>query len=197
MVHGIPAKFIVKEDIYSWPPRTQGGDPVLIADKTMPRDSGLEDESSRRYQDETRAAKWRMAHFQMHQRITLVVAAPLSTPYKPDRQQKCKTVFHFSPSSQNGRVSSGGRSILPVHRRLDSLLELLSKIDNFVVKVEPRSSRHVPDKVDAVLEKLEQDRHISSYDVTEDLEIDYKTVLTHLKKHEFTKKLDAWVPRVY
>ncbi|GBP74454.1 hypothetical protein EVAR_44518_1 [Eumeta japonica] len=29
------------------------------------------------------------------------------TPYKPDRQQKCKTVFHFSPSSrQNGRVSS-------------------------------------------------------------------------------------------
>ncbi|GBP75571.1 hypothetical protein EVAR_43477_1 [Eumeta japonica] len=24
-------------DIYSWPPRTQGGDPVLIADKTMPR----------------------------------------------------------------------------------------------------------------------------------------------------------------
>ncbi|GBP84515.1 hypothetical protein EVAR_12654_1 [Eumeta japonica] len=36
MVHGIPAKFIVKEDIYSWPPRTQGGS-ILIADKTMPR----------------------------------------------------------------------------------------------------------------------------------------------------------------
>ncbi|GBP04583.1 Histone-lysine N-methyltransferase SETMAR [Eumeta japonica] len=46
--------------------------------------------------------------------------------------------------------------------------------------------RTVTDKVDAILEKLEQDRHISSYYITEKLEIDHKTVLIHLQK----KKLD-------
>ncbi|GBP39653.1 WD and tetratricopeptide repeats protein 1 [Eumeta japonica] len=39
-----------------------------------------------------------------------------------------------------------------------------------------------PDKVDAILEKVEQDRHINSYDLTEELGIDHKTVLIHLKK---------------
>ncbi|KAJ0178580.1 hypothetical protein K1T71_005355 [Dendrolimus kikuchii] len=50
------------------------------------------------------------------------------------------------------------------------------------------------DKIDAIFEKVEQDRHISSYDVAGELGIDHKTVLAHLKKAGYTKKLDIWVP---
>ncbi|GBP33302.1 hypothetical protein EVAR_30890_1 [Eumeta japonica] len=130
MVHGIPAKFIVKETS-SWPPRTQGGDPVLITDKTMPGTlasrTNRQDDTRTRQQGAhsgnsnqighteathvppaasargemvLRAAKWLMAcSFKCIKRITLVVAAPPPTPYK-DRRQKCKTVFHFLPSSR-------------------------------------------------------------------------------------------------
>ncbi|KAJ0178922.1 hypothetical protein K1T71_005697 [Dendrolimus kikuchii] len=41
---------------------------------------------------------------------------------------------------------------------------------------------------------MEQDWHISSYDVAGELGIDHKTVLAHLKKAGYTKKLDIWVP---
>ncbi|GBP66031.1 hypothetical protein EVAR_47531_1 [Eumeta japonica] len=50
------------------------------------------------------------------------------------------------------------------------------------------------DKVDAFLEKVQEDRHISSYDIAEELGIDHETVLTHLKKAGYTKKLNTWVP---
>ncbi|KAJ0175632.1 hypothetical protein K1T71_008791 [Dendrolimus kikuchii] len=50
------------------------------------------------------------------------------------------------------------------------------------------------DKNDAIFEKVEQDRHISSYDVAGELGIDHKTVLAYLKKAGYTKKLDIWVP---
>ncbi|GBP03314.1 Histone-lysine N-methyltransferase SETMAR [Eumeta japonica] len=70
---------------------------------------------------------------------------------------------------------------------------------NFDVKDEPRSGRPVTDKVDVVLEKVKQDRHISSYDIAEEPWIDHKTVLTHLKKQwvlfpsEVSQKADARV----
>ncbi|CAH2216963.1 jg20785 [Pararge aegeria aegeria] len=51
--------------------------------------------------------------------------------------------------------------------------------------------------MDAIFEKVEQDRHISSYttyNVAEELGIDHKTVLEHLKITGYTKKLDIWVP---
>ncbi|KAJ0177351.1 hypothetical protein K1T71_007360 [Dendrolimus kikuchii] len=35
---------------------------------------------------------------------------------------------------------------------------------------------------------------MSSYDVAGELEIDHETVLAHLKKAGYTKKLDIWVP---
>ncbi|GBP89131.1 Histone-lysine N-methyltransferase SETMAR [Eumeta japonica] len=65
---------------------------------------------------------------------------------------------------------------------------------NFDVKDEPRSGRPVTNKVDAILEKVEQDRHISSYDIAEEHEIGHKTVLTDLKKAGYIKKLCTWVP---
>ncbi|RVE48572.1 hypothetical protein evm_006761 [Chilo suppressalis] len=50
---------------------------------------------------------------------------------------------------------------------------------NFDVKDARRSGRPVSD---AIFEKVEQDRHNSSYNVSEELENDNKTVLVHLKK---------------
>ncbi|GBP61408.1 hypothetical protein EVAR_37939_1 [Eumeta japonica] len=44
------------------------------------------------------------------------------------------------------------------------------------VKGEPRSGRPATDKIDAILEKVEQHRHISSYKIAEELGIDNKTV---------------------
>ncbi|GBP39455.1 Histone-lysine N-methyltransferase SETMAR [Eumeta japonica] len=43
-------------------------------------------------------------------------------------------------------------------------------------------------------EKWDQNRHISSFDIAEELRIDHKIVLTDLKKPECIKKLDTWVP---
>ncbi|GBP95746.1 Histone-lysine N-methyltransferase SETMAR [Eumeta japonica] len=48
---------------------------------------------------------------------------------------------------------------------------------NFDVKVEPRSGRPVTDKVDAILDIVEQDHYISSYDIPENLSVDHKTGL--------------------
>ncbi|GBP33690.1 hypothetical protein EVAR_16728_1 [Eumeta japonica] len=56
------------------------------------------------------------------------------------------------------------------------------------VKDEPRSGRLVIDKVNAIFEKVEQWRHISSYDLAEELGIDHKTVLTDFKKSWIYKK---------
>ena len=58
---------------------------------------------------------------------------------------------------------------------------------NFDVKDARRSGRPITDKMDAIFEKVEQDRLISSYDVAEELGIDHKTVLAHLKKTGYTK----------
>ncbi|GBP32407.1 Histone-lysine N-methyltransferase SETMAR [Eumeta japonica] len=52
----------------------------------------------------------------------------------------------------------------------------------------------VTDKVNAILEKVEQDRHVSSYYIAEELVIDRKTVLTHFLNFGYTKKLDTLVP---
>ncbi|GBP27233.1 Histone-lysine N-methyltransferase SETMAR [Eumeta japonica] len=54
--------------------------------------------------------------------------------------------------------------------------------DHFDAKVEPRSGRPVMEKLDAVLGKIEHDRHISLHEIAEELGIDHKTVVTYLKK---------------
>lgn len=59
---------------------------------------------------------------------------------------------------------------------------------NFDIKDAPHSVRPVTDKIDAIFKTVGRDRHISSYDVAEDLEIDYKIV-------RYTKKLNIGVPQ--
>ena len=65
---------------------------------------------------------------------------------------------------------------------------------NFDVKDAPRSGRPITEKVDEIMEIIEQDRHISSYEIGKQLNIDHKTVLNHLQKAGYKKKLDVWVP---
>ena len=54
--------------------------------------------------------------------------------------------------------------------------------ENFSVKYEVRSGRPVTDKISAIFQKVKQDRHISSYDIAGELDVDHKTVLCHLRK---------------
>ena len=65
---------------------------------------------------------------------------------------------------------------------------------NFDVKDEPRPGRPIVEKVDEIRYKIEVDRHISSRDIATELNIDHKTVLNHLHKTGYQKKLDTWVP---
>lgn len=64
----------------------------------------------------------------------------------------------------------------------------------FDVKDESRSGRPITEKADEILEKVQQDKHISSVDIGMELGIDHKTVLNHLLKAGYKKKLDVWVP---
>ena len=50
------------------------------------------------------------------------------------------------------------------------------------------------DKISAIFEKVEQDRHISGNDIAKELNVNHKTVLHHLRKSGPKKKLDILVP---
>ncbi|GFV60710.1 histone-lysine N-methyltransferase SETMAR [Trichonephila clavipes] len=51
----------------------------------------------------------------------------------------------------------------------------------------------VIENVDKTTEIIEVDRHASSRSIAQELKIDHKTVLCHLSKVGFKKKLDVWV----
>ncbi|GFW19164.1 histone-lysine N-methyltransferase SETMAR [Trichonephila clavipes] len=61
----------------------------------------------------------------------------------------------------------------------------------FDVKDAPRTGRPVFDNVDKITEIIEIDRYDSSRSITQELKIDHKTVLSHLRKVGFKKKLDV------
>ncbi|GFS89493.1 histone-lysine N-methyltransferase SETMAR [Trichonephila clavipes] len=50
------------------------------------------------------------------------------------------------------------------------------------------------ENVDTITEIIEVNRHVSSRSIAREVKIDYKTVLNHLCKVGFKKKLDVWVP---
>ncbi|CAH2103465.1 unnamed protein product [Euphydryas editha] len=64
---------------------------------------------------------------------------------------------------------------------------------NFDVKDAPRSGRPVTEKVDEILQLMEQDRHASCQEIAEALNINHMTVWNHLKRAGYEKKLDIWV----
>ncbi|GFY02817.1 histone-lysine N-methyltransferase SETMAR [Trichonephila clavipes] len=53
--------------------------------------------------------------------------------------------------------------------------------------------RPVVENVDKLTEIIEIDRHVSSRSIAQELKIDHKTVLSHLRKVGFKKKLHVWV----
>ncbi|GFX30614.1 trimethyllysine dioxygenase, mitochondrial [Trichonephila clavipes] len=59
----------------------------------------------------------------------------------------------------------------------------------FDVKDAPRTGRPVVENVDKITEIIQVDRHVSSRGIAQGLKIDHKTVLSHLRKVEFKKKL--------
>ncbi|GFV64725.1 histone-lysine N-methyltransferase SETMAR [Trichonephila clavipes] len=64
----------------------------------------------------------------------------------------------------------------------------------FDVKGAPRASRPVSENVYKITEIIEVDQHVSSRSIAQDLKIDHKTVLNHLRKVGFKKKLDVLGP---
>ncbi|KAL9925456.1 histone-lysine N-methyltransferase SETMAR-like [Glossina fuscipes fuscipes] len=64
----------------------------------------------------------------------------------------------------------------------------------FDVNDAPRTGRPVVENVDKIGEMIEVDRHVSSRNIAQELKIDHKTILNHLHKAGFEKKLDVWVP---
>ncbi|GFW20430.1 histone-lysine N-methyltransferase SETMAR [Trichonephila clavipes] len=59
------------------------------------------------------------------------------------------------------------------------------------VKDSPRTSRSGVENIDKITEIIEVDRHVSSRSITQKIQIDHKTVLNHLRKFGFKKKLDV------
>ena len=64
------------------------------------------------------------------------------------------------------------------------------RIENFDVKDEPRSGRPITEKSDEIMEKVERDKHVSTVEIARELDIDHKTILNHLHKAGYKKKLD-------
>ncbi|GFV02475.1 histone-lysine N-methyltransferase SETMAR [Trichonephila clavipes] len=64
----------------------------------------------------------------------------------------------------------------------------------FYVKDAPRAGKHVVEDVIKITEIIEVGWHDSSRSIAQELKIDRETVLSHLRKVGFRKKLDVWVP---
>ncbi|GFU92517.1 histone-lysine N-methyltransferase SETMAR [Trichonephila clavipes] len=62
------------------------------------------------------------------------------------------------------------------------------------VKDDPRTCRPIVENVHKITEIIEVDRHVSSRSIAQELKINHKTVLNHLRKVGFKKKLHVWVP---
>ncbi|GFU44563.1 histone-lysine N-methyltransferase SETMAR [Trichonephila clavipes] len=62
----------------------------------------------------------------------------------------------------------------------------------FDVKDAPRTGRPVVENVNKITEIIEVDRHVSSRSIVQELKIYHKTVLNHLRKVGFKKKLLVW-----
>jgi len=62
---------------------------------------------------------------------------------------------------------------------------------NFDVKDEPCSGRPITKKSDEIMVKVERDKHVSTVEIAKELGIDHKTVLNHLHKAGYKKKLDV------
>jgi len=70
----------------------------------------------------------------------------------------------------------------------------LFRFGNQDVKDASRPGRPITEKVGKILQLVEQDRHASYQEIAEALNMNHMTVWNHLKKANYKKKLDVWVP---
>ncbi|GFW28824.1 histone-lysine N-methyltransferase SETMAR [Trichonephila clavipes] len=66
---------------------------------------------------------------------------------------------------------------------------------NFDVKDALRTGWPVVKNVDEITKTIEVGRYVSSRSIVQELKINHKTVLNHLRKVGLKKKLDVWVPQ--
>ncbi|GFW84405.1 histone-lysine N-methyltransferase SETMAR [Trichonephila clavipes] len=64
----------------------------------------------------------------------------------------------------------------------------------FYVKVAPHTGRPAIKNVNKITEIIEVDRHVTSRSIAQEIKINHKTVLSHLRKVGFKKKLEVFVP---
>ncbi|GFT87031.1 histone-lysine N-methyltransferase SETMAR [Trichonephila clavipes] len=64
----------------------------------------------------------------------------------------------------------------------------------FDAKDAPRTGRSIVENVNKITKIVEVNRHVSSRSIAQELKIEYKTVLNHLRKVGLKKKLHVWVP---
>ncbi|GFW42337.1 histone-lysine N-methyltransferase SETMAR [Trichonephila clavipes] len=78
------------------------------------------------------------------------------------------------------------------HKFLASIARVYASTDHD----EMQSVRYLPvvENDNKITEIIKVDRHVSSHSITQELKIDHKTVLNHLRTVVFKKKLDVWVP---
>ncbi|GFV14187.1 histone-lysine N-methyltransferase SETMAR [Trichonephila clavipes] len=57
----------------------------------------------------------------------------------------------------------------------------------------PRTDRPVVENVGKITEIIKVDWHVSTHSIAQELKIDHKTVLSHLHKVGFKKKIHVWV----
>ncbi|GFW93966.1 histone-lysine N-methyltransferase SETMAR [Trichonephila clavipes] len=62
----------------------------------------------------------------------------------------------------------------------------------FDAKDAPHTGRPIIENVDKITEIIQVDRHVSSRSIAQELKIDHKTVLNHLRKVGLKKKFDVW-----
>ncbi|GFT60296.1 transposable element Tc3 transposase [Trichonephila clavipes] len=67
----------------------------------------------------------------------------------------------------------------------------------FDVKYAPHTGTPVVENVHKITEIIEIGWHVSSRSISQELKIDNKTVLSHLRKVGFKKKLHVWVPHQF
>ncbi|XP_011069198.1 PREDICTED: histone-lysine N-methyltransferase SETMAR-like [Acromyrmex echinatior] len=87
-----------------------------------------------------------------------------------------------------------GADAVSERKRRTQELFIQFRSGNFDVKDRPRSDRSVTEKVDEILQLVEQDRHVSCQEIINALRINHVTVWNDLKKAGYAKKLDVWVP---
>ncbi|GFW09530.1 histone-lysine N-methyltransferase SETMAR [Trichonephila clavipes] len=97
-------------------------------------------------------------------------------------------------ASQVAEIANGVYGANTVTANYVQFRFLLFRSGIFDVKDATRTGRPVVENVDKITEIIDADLHVSSRSIVQGLKIDHKTVLSHLRKVEFKKKLHVWVP---